>query len=151
MSRRTPERTAGPGAATVTAVSTVLRGPLPRDFKFLAVVPKTIGNGMADGCDRRRRREGTGSVMERRIEEEGSLLAEGLSSNGNPPQVYATGRVCIEPGCGVRLSRYNSTEWCALHESPLSTDRPFDPSTRPRGRRRNSAGRRGTRSRRHAA
>jgi hypothetical protein len=48
--------------------------------------------------------------------------------------------VCIEPACTAKLSRYNSTEWCALHESPASTQRPFDTSTRQRGRRRNSSG-----------
>ncbi len=86
--------------------------------------------------------------------EEASLLADGLSSSGTPPPVYGTGRVCIEPGCSVRLSRYNSTDWCALHESPLSTDRPFDTSVRQGGggRRRNSSGRRRrSRSRRQAA
>jgi len=81
--------------------------------------------------------------------EDGSLLADGLSSNDLPPPVYGTDRVCVEPGCSVRLSRYNSTDWCALHESPLSTDRPFDATVRPRGRRRNS--RKRGRARREAA
>ncbi|MBV8463856.1 MAG: hypothetical protein JO368_11210 [Acidimicrobiales bacterium] len=91
--------------------------------------------------------------MERRMVEDGSMLADGLSSAGAPPPVYESGRVCIEPECTVRLSRYNSTDWCALHESPLSTDRPFDTSVRQRGggRRRNSSGRRRTRNRREAA
>ncbi len=86
-------------------------------------------------------------MVERRIAEDGSngsLLADGLSSSAAPPQVYGTDRVCREPDCTVRLSRYNSTDWCAVHESPLSTDRPFDTSVRQGGggRRRNSSGRR---------
>jgi hypothetical protein len=85
-------------------------------------------------------------MVERRMVEDGSLLADGLSANGAPPPVYGTDRVCVEPGCTVKLSRYNSTDWCALHESPLSTDRPFDTSVRQRGRRRNSSGRRRKRS-----
>jgi hypothetical protein len=96
-------------------------------------------------------------MVERRIVEDGSsgsLLADGLSSNGLPPVVYGTGRVCKEPECTVQLSRYNSTDWCAVHESPLSTDRPFDTSVRQGGggRRRNSSGRRRrSRTRREAA
>jgi len=76
-------------------------------------------------------------MVERRAVEDGSMLAEGLSS-GLAPESFGTGRVCIEPTCEVVLSRYNSTDWCALHESPAATGRPFDTSVRPRGRRRNS-------------
>jgi hypothetical protein len=90
-------------------------------------------------------------MVERRMVEEGSMLADGLSANGTPPPVYGKDRVCREPECSVKLSRYNSTEYCALHESPLSTDRPFDTSVRQRGRRRNSSGRRRSRTRREAA
>ena len=63
-------------------------------------------------------------------------MADGLAGS-NPPEVYAAGRVCIQPECQVRLSRYNSTDWCALHESPAASERPYDTSTRQRGRRRN--------------
>ena len=63
------------------------------------------------------------------------MLAEGLSGAA-APESYGTGRICIEPSCEVHLSRYNSTDWCALHESPAATGRPYDTSVRPRGRRR---------------
>ncbi len=63
----------------------------------------------------------------------GSFLADGLAGS-TPPEVYATGRVCVAEDCTVKLSRYNSTEWCALHESPASTQRPYDTSTRQRRR-----------------
>ncbi len=77
-------------------------------------------------------------MVDRRTMEDGSFLADGLAGSA-PSIVYGTGRVCIEPTCSVRLSRYNSTEWCALHESPASTQRPYDTSTRqPKGRRRNA-------------
>jgi hypothetical protein len=77
-------------------------------------------------------------MVDRRTMEEGSFLADGLAGSA-PSIVYGTGRVCIEPSCSVRLSRYNSTDWCALHESPASTQRPYDTSTRqPKGRRRNA-------------
>jgi len=75
-------------------------------------------------------------MVDRRPVEDGSFLADGLAGN-NPPEVYAAGRVCIQPDCRVRLSRYNSTDWCALHESPAASERPYDTSTRQRGRRRN--------------
>lgn len=77
-------------------------------------------------------------MVERRGAEDGSFLADGLSGS-NPPASYGTGRICSQPDCGVRLSRYNSTNWCSIHESPTATGRPFDTSTRQRGRRRNSA------------
>jgi hypothetical protein len=76
-------------------------------------------------------------MVERRAVEDGSMLAEGLSGAA-APESYGTGRVCVEPSCQVHLSRYNSTDWCALHESPAATGRPYDTSVRPRGRRRNS-------------
>jgi hypothetical protein len=80
-------------------------------------------------------------MVDRRPVEDGSFLADGLAGS-TPPEVFGTGRVCIEPECQVRLSRYNSTEWCALHESPASTQRPYDTSTRQRGRRRNRSSKR---------
>ncbi len=80
-------------------------------------------------------------MVERRAVEDGSMLAEGLTGAVAPPS-YGTDRVCQEASCQVRLSRYNSTEWCALHESPGATGRPYDTSVRPRGRRRNSTRRR---------
>jgi hypothetical protein len=80
-------------------------------------------------------------MVERRTGDDGSFLADGLGG-GVPSLVFGTGRVCIEPSCSARLSRYNSTEWCALHESPASTQRPYDTSTRLGGRRRNSSTRR---------
>jgi len=80
-------------------------------------------------------------MVERRTGDDGSFLADGLGG-GVPSLVFGTGRVCIEPSCSARLSRYNSTEWCALHESPASTQRPYDTSTRQPGRRRNSSTRR---------
>ncbi len=82
-------------------------------------------------------------MVERRTVEDGSMLAEGLSG-AVPPESFGTGRVCVEATCEVHLSRYNSTDWCALHECPTATGRPFDTSVRPRGRRRNSRRRRNT-------
>jgi hypothetical protein len=81
-------------------------------------------------------------MVDRRSVEDGSFLADGLSGS-RPPEVFASGRVCKESACGVQLSKYNSTDWCGVHESPASTQRPFDTSTRQRGMRRNrSAGKR---------
>lgn len=80
-------------------------------------------------------------MVERRTVEDGSFLADGLTGSA-PSAEFGTGRVCVEPQCTARLSRYNSTQWCALHESPASTQRPYDTSTRQRGRRRNSSSRR---------
>ncbi len=75
-------------------------------------------------------------MVDRRPVEDGSFLADGLAGS-IPPEVFEVGRVCVEPDCRVKLSRYNSTDWCALHESPAASQRPYDTSTRQRGRRRN--------------
>jgi hypothetical protein len=80
-------------------------------------------------------------MVERRTSEESSFLADGLAGC-TPPEVFATGRVCAAEGCTVKLSRYNSTEWCALHECPGSTQRPYDTSTRQRRRTRRTTPRR---------
>lgn len=72
-------------------------------------------------------------MVDRRMAEDSSFLADGLAGS-TPPEVFATGRVCAAEECTVKLSRYNSTEWCALHESPASTQRPYDTSTRQRRR-----------------
>jgi hypothetical protein len=80
-------------------------------------------------------------MVERRTGDDASVLADGLSGSA-PPPVYGTDRICAEDGCGVRLSRYNSTDWCALHECPGTTGRPYDTTARPRTRRRNSTNRR---------
>jgi hypothetical protein len=77
-------------------------------------------------------------MVERRSAEDGSMLGEGIGGSALPAISYGTGRVCMAPECNVHLSRYNSTDWCALHECPGSTGRPYDTSTRPKGRRRNS-------------
>ena len=60
-------------------------------------------------------------MVDRRTVEDGSFLADGLVGS-TPSVVYGTGRVCIEASCTVQLSRYNSTEWCALHESPAEAE-----------------------------
>ncbi len=79
-------------------------------------------------------------MVERRAVEDGSLLADGISGS-SPPPVYGTDRICVEPHCQVRLSRYNSTSWCALHESEAAIQRPYDSSLGQRGRRRNKSSR----------
>ncbi len=84
-------------------------------------------------------------MVDRRMAEDSSYLADGLAGS-TPPEVFATGRVCIADDCTVKLSRYNSTEWCALHESPASTQRPYDTSTRQRRRTRRSSPRKQTAS-----
>ena len=79
-------------------------------------------------------------MVDRRTSEDSSFLADGLAGS-TPPETFATGRICVAEDCSVKLSRYNSTEWCAMHESPASTDRPYDTSTRQRGRTRRTSAR----------
>jgi len=52
-------------------------------------------------------------------------------SNNVAAKDYGVGRRCSEGGCQVLLSRYNSTEWCAHHESGFFVRRkPPRPGTR---------------------
>ena len=72
-------------------------------------------------------------MVERRIAEDGSMLAEGLSG-AIPPESFGTGRVCIEPSCEVRLSRVQQHRLVRAprepggHRPPL---RHLDPPPRP--------------------
>ena len=34
----------------------------------------------------------------------------------HPPPLYPGGRICAHLGCGTRLSIYNESPYCALHE-----------------------------------
>ena len=34
----------------------------------------------------------------------------------HPPPLYPRGRICAHLGCGTRLSIYNESPYCALHE-----------------------------------
>jgi hypothetical protein len=85
-------------------------------------------------------KKGTTNMVDRRTSEDSSFLADGLAGS-TPPETFAAGRTCVAEGCSVKLSRYNSTEWCAVHECPASTQRPYDTSTRQRGRTRRSSAR----------
>jgi hypothetical protein len=40
---------------------------------------------------------------------------------------YGSGRICLAPGCGTRLSTYNPGLWCSLHD----TLAPILPRRRP--------------------
>lgn len=52
------------------------------------------------------------------------------SVDARPSRTFASGRVCTAPGCSTRLSIYNRTAHCAVHEEP----RPYY----VRGKRRSS-------------
>jgi hypothetical protein len=44
-----------------------------------------------------------------------TVLATGLIY-GKPSRRFPSGRVCSRTGCGTRLSRYNPSTTCSLHE-----------------------------------
>lgn len=53
----------------------------------------------------------------KRYKIEGSEWIGGTSlTSGRPSATYKRGRVCAASGCGTRLSRYNSTIRCSLHD-----------------------------------
>ena len=53
----------------------------------------------------------------KRYKIDGSDWIGGTSlTSGWPCMTYKHGRVCIASGCGTRLSRYNSTIKCSLHD-----------------------------------
>lgn len=45
-----------------------------------------------------------------------------MVSDGRPSEQFGTGRVCVEPGCRTRLSRYNDGDHCSLH-APMEVAR----------------------------
>lgn len=64
----------------------------------------------------------------------GSIVAERLGDRGSP-QVYGTNRVCARDDCEVRLSMYNSSECCALHDVSMLSSSPAKGFARRRRRR----------------
>jgi hypothetical protein len=50
---------------------------------------------------------------------DGSPLFGARLASGSAPKAYSLGRKCQESDCGEMLSRYNSTKWCARHESAV--------------------------------
>lgn len=41
-----------------------------------------------------------------------------LDGHGRPPRSFPRDRVCLEPGCGTRLSIYHEGQHCYRHEAP---------------------------------
>lgn len=48
--------------------------------------------------------------------EDVSFSGELLGAARGPVRHFPAGRVCEEPGCGTRLSIYNSRSRCAMHD-----------------------------------
>jgi hypothetical protein len=49
-------------------------------------------------------------------ESDGAVGGTRITSIDRPSRRYAAGRVCLEPGCGTRLSIYNNGKFCYTHE-----------------------------------
>jgi hypothetical protein len=49
--------------------------------------------------------------------QDGRIGGERFTGNHSGPKVHQRNRTCALPDCGVRLSIYNSSDVCALHES----------------------------------
>lgn len=52
----------------------------------------------------------------------GSVLGTPFGRGERPSRSFGTGRVCRQPGCGTRLSMYNSGKYCYDHE-PMAVPR----------------------------
>jgi len=61
--------------------------------------------------------------MEERVLRGGSIVGEPIGGTGAPRR-YASGRVCAHEGCGARLSMYNSSSCCALHDLSAMASSP---------------------------
>jgi hypothetical protein len=59
------------------------------------------------------------------------ISLRGVRAEGHRDRVrrFASGRVCEEAGCTTRLSMYNPSPWCWVHDSPR---RYFPVRGRPR-------------------
>ena len=53
---------------------------------------------------------------------DGAIGGSAFTGHGRPSPAFPQGRVCAEEGCGTRLSIYNDSDHCYLHE-PLSVPR----------------------------
>ncbi len=49
--------------------------------------------------------------------QDGRISGERFTGASAGPKVHERNRTCALPACGVRLSIYNSSDLCALHES----------------------------------
>jgi len=45
-----------------------------------------------------------------------SIGGSWFTGHGRPSRTFPEGRVCAEPGCDTKLSIYNESEFCSLHE-----------------------------------
>jgi hypothetical protein len=53
---------------------------------------------------------------------EHSVAGSRFDGRDRPSRSFGKGRVCREPGCGTRLSMYNSGKHCSEHE-PMTVPR----------------------------
>jgi hypothetical protein len=53
---------------------------------------------------------------------ERTVTGHPITGNNQPSKSYGDNRVCREPGCETRLSRYNNGKYCYSHE-PMSVPR----------------------------
>ena len=53
---------------------------------------------------------------------DGSVSGFPISGNTRPSRAHKKDRTCREPGCGTKLSIYNSGKFCYLHE-PMAVPR----------------------------
>lgn len=51
-----------------------------------------------------------------------SIGAKPISGSDRPSRRFSAGRVCLQPGCGTRLSIYNEARYCYQHE-PMAVPR----------------------------
>ncbi len=56
--------------------------------------------------------------------QDGRIGGERFTGASAGPKVHERNRTCALPGCGARLSIYNSSDVCALHESAGPILRP---------------------------
>lgn len=76
----------------------------------------------------------------RRLEPHGVGMTRGrgaltgaASPRGKPLATFAEGRICLDPSCDTRLSRYNEEQRCFLHAQP-GADSRWRPSAARRTR-----------------
>ncbi|MHB1503500.1 MAG: hypothetical protein ACYCTL_08015 [Acidimicrobiales bacterium] len=61
-------------------------------------------------------------MVDRSDKAAGSVSGMLFTGYGRPSRTFPQGRVCSEPGCKTKLSIYNESEYCYLHE-PMTAPR----------------------------
>lgn len=60
-----------------------------------------------------------GEDVQQRAHNDGAIEVGMPNDHDRPPRKFLPGRMCAESGCDTRLSIYNKSDYCSLHEKSV--------------------------------